>query len=159
MEIGTLVVGIIIGLIVGGTAGSLVVYAIMKSAANASDQKVNHTEQELKALLAIQARQHLDTSRSALADIQQKTDELAKQLLDYEESLTQATSSADESKDTFFGEHASLFLRNNLKNNKQNIALAQPDAQPRDFANSGSGVFVGGVANDPVSQEENKSQS
>ncbi|MBF7074900.1 DUF1043 family protein [Glaciecola sp. MH2013] len=154
MEIGTLVVGIIIGLVVGIATGALVAYVLMKSAANASDQKMSHTEQELKALLAIQARQHLDVSRNALADIQLKSEELAKQLTEYENSLTQATTSGEESKDTFFGEHASLFLRNNLKNDKQDLALAQPDAQPRDFANSGSGVFVGSEAG---AKEENKS--
>lgn len=68
--------------------------------------------------------------------------------------LKKATSSAGETKDAFFGEHASVFLRNSYKTSKNDLALAQPDAQPRDFANSGSGVFVGLVA-EPA--KENKS--
>lgn len=152
MEIGTLIIGIIIGAILGGI-GSFIAIRNMQSS---SEKKVTHSEAELKALLAIQARQHLDISRKALSDIQHKTTALASQLNDYEESLTHVASSKDETKDTFFGEHASVFLRNSLKANKNDIALAQPDAQPRDFANTGSGVFVGG---DAKATEENKSQS
>jgi hypothetical protein len=151
MEIGTLITGIIIGLIIGGIIG----FIIVKNMQSNSASKVNHNEAELKALLAIQARQHLDISRQALTDIQNKTAALATHLNDYEESLTQATKSAGDSKDSFFGEHASVFLRNSLKANKNDLALAQPDTQPRDFANSGSGVFVGVKAK---ASKENKSQ-
>ncbi|MFT5713337.1 MAG: hypothetical protein ACI9DQ_001749, partial [Glaciecola sp.] len=66
-----------------------------------------------------------------------------------------ATMSAADSKDSFFGEHASVFLRNSVKANKNDLALAQPDTQPRDFANSGSGVFDGVKAK---SSKENKLQ-
>lgn len=152
MEIGTLAIGIIIGLVIGGALGAV----LFKSLSASSEKKLGHNEQELKALLALQARQHLDLSRNALNEIQSKTAELARQLNDYEETLTQATTSNEDTKDTFFGEHASLFLRNNLQSNKHDIALAQPDAQPRDFANSGSGVFVGVEAE---VEKENKSQA
>jgi uncharacterized membrane-anchored protein YhcB (DUF1043 family) len=151
MEISTLITGIVIGLIIGGIIG----FIIVKNRQSNSDSKVNHNEAELKALLAIQARQHLDISRQALTDIQNKTAALATHLNDYEESLTQATMSASDSKESFFGEHASVFLRNSLKANKNDLALAQPDTQPRDFANSGSGVF-GGVKAKAL--QENKSQ-
>jgi hypothetical protein len=151
MEIGTLIIGIIIGLVIGGILG-LVVFRTMQSN---SQQKVNHTEDERKALLAIQARQHLDISRQALTDIQNRTAELASHLNEYEDSLTQATTSAGEVKETFFGEHASVFLRNSLEAHKKDLALAQPDTQPRDFANSGSGVFVGA---DTRKVKKNKSQ-
>ena len=152
MEIGTLAIGIIIGLVIGGALGAV----LFKSMSASSQEKPGHNEQELKALLAIQARQHLDLSRKALNEIQGKTSELARQLNDYEESLTHATTSSEDTKETFFGEHASLFLRNNLQSNKHDLALAQPDAQPRDFANSGSGVFVGVEAE---VEKENKSQA
>jgi len=151
MEIGTLIIGIIIGLVIGGILG-LIVFRTMQSN---SQQKVNHTEDERKALLAIQARQHLDISRQALTDIQNRTAELASHLNEYEDSLTQATTSAGEVKETFFGEHASVFLRNSLEAHKKDLALAQPDTQPRDFANSGSGVFVGA---DAKTVKKNKSQ-
>jgi hypothetical protein len=151
MEIGTLILGIIIGLVIGGILG-LVAFRTMQSN---SQKKVNHTEDERKALLAIQARQHLDISRQALTDIQNRTAELASHLNEYEESLTQATMSAGEVKETFFGEHASVFLRNSLEAHKKDLALAQPDTQPRDFANSGSGVFVGVASK---AQKKNKSQ-
>ncbi|MFT5278016.1 MAG: uncharacterized membrane-anchored protein YhcB (DUF1043 family) [Glaciecola sp.] len=151
MEIGTLVIGIIIGLIIGGLIG----FISVKSMQSKTAKKATHTEEELKALLAIQASQHLNVSRQALTDIQNKTAELAGQLNNYEDSLRKANSSADETKDTFFGEHASVFLRNNFKTSKNDLALAQPDTQPRDFANSGSGVFVG-LSSEPV--EVNKSR-
>ena len=152
MEIGTLIVGIVIGVIIGGSLG----FIVMKTMQSNSEKKVTHTESELKALLAIQARQHLDISRKALADIQNRSADLASQLNDYEESLTQVASTGAEAKDTFFGEHASVFLRNSLKASKHDLALAQPDSQPRDFANTGSGVFVGV---DTRAAKENKSQS
>ncbi|WP_226988920.1 YhcB family protein [Brumicola pallidula] len=151
MEIGTLITGIVIGSILGAIIGFIAV----KNMRSNSENKVNHTEAELKALLAIQARQHLDISRQALTDIQNKTAALATHLNEYEESLAQATMTAADSKDSFFGEHASVFLRNSLKANKNDLALAQPDTQPRDFANSGSGVFVGVAAKAP---KENKSE-
>jgi uncharacterized membrane-anchored protein YhcB (DUF1043 family) len=151
MEISTLITGIVIGLIIGG----IIVFIIVKNMQSNSESKVDHTESELKALLAIQARQHLDISRQALTDIQNKTAALATHLNDYEESLAQATMSERDSKDSFFGEHASVFLRNSLKVNKNDLALAQPDTQPRDFANSGSGVFHGVEAK---TSKENKSQ-
>jgi uncharacterized membrane-anchored protein YhcB (DUF1043 family) len=152
MEIGTLIIGIVIGLVIGGTLG----FVALKAMQSNSVEKASHSEAELKALLAIQARQHLDVSRKALADIQGRTADLVSQLNDYEESLTEATASGDETTSTFFGEHASLFLRNSLETSKHDIALAQPDAQPRDFANTGSGVFVGV---DTKASKENKSQS
>lgn len=139
METSTLIIGIVIGLIIGGIIG----FVVLKTIQSKSDDKASHSEGELKALLAIQARQHLDVSRKALADIQSRTADLVSQLNDYEESLTQVASSSNETKDSFYGEHASVFLRNSLKASKHDIALAQPDAQPRDFANTGSGVFVG----------------
>lgn len=153
MEISTLVTGIIIGLIIGGLIGVLAV----KSTQSKTSQKASHTEDELKGLLAIQARQHLDISRHALTDIQNKTAELASHLNEYEDSLTKATTNAGETKESFFGEHASLFLRNNFKTSKSNIALAQPDTQPRDFANSGSGVFIGQVSN-PLKSNKSKDE-
>ena len=151
MEIGTLIIGIIIGLVIGGILG-LVAFRAMQSN---SQQKNNHTEDERKALLAIQTRQHLEISRQALTDIQNRTAELASHLNDYEDSLAQATTSAGEVKESFFGEHASVFLRNSLEAHKKDLALAQPDTQPRDFANSGSGVFVGV---DTKAIKKNKSQ-
>ena len=153
MEIGTLVIGIIIGLIIGGLIG----FISVKSMQSKTAQKATHTEDELKALLAVQASQHLNVSRQALTDIQNKTAELAGQLNNYEDSLRKANSSADETKDTFFGEHASVFLRNNVKTSKNDLALAQPDAQPRDFANSGSGVFVG-LSSEPVAVNKSKEE-
>lgn len=151
MEIGTLVIGIIIGFIIGGIIG----FVVFKGMQSTSNRKVTHTESELKALIAIQARQHLDISRQALTDIQNKTAELATHLNIYESSLTQSTSVNDDAKEAFFGEHASAFLRNSLKVDKHDIALATPDTQPRDFANSGSGVFVGVVSEQA---QEKKSQ-
>ena len=96
MEIGTLIVGIVIGVIIGGSLG----FIVMKTMQSNSEKKVTHTESELKALLAIQARQHLDISRKALADIQNRSADLASQLNDYEESLTQVASTGAEAKDT-----------------------------------------------------------
>ena len=151
METSTLIIGIVIGLIIGGIIG----FVVLKAMQTKSNDKASHSEGELKALLAIQARQHLDVSRKALADIQSRTADLVSQLNDYEESLTQVASSSNETKDSFYGEHASVFLRNSLKASKHDLALAQPDAQPRDFANTGSGVFVGV---DTKAKEENKSQ-
>ncbi len=151
MEIGTLLIGIIIGLIIGVVLG-LVAFRTMHSN---SQQQVNHTEDERKALLAIQTRQHLNISRQVLNDIQNRTAELASHFNEYEESLTKATTSAGEMKESFFGEHASVFLRNTLEAHKKDLALAQPDTQPRDFANSGSGVFVGVEAK---AAKKNKSQ-
>lgn len=52
--------------------------------------------------------------------------------------------SDDDSKVPFYGEQATTYLRNNLKGSDKSRVQRVSDTQPRDFANSGSGLFVGG---------------
>jgi len=48
------------------------------------------------------------------------------------------------SKVPFYGEQATTYLRNNLKGSDKSKVNRVSDTQPKDFANSGSGLFVGG---------------
>ncbi len=121
--------------------GFVIAWFWAKSNAKALYKKNSHPEAELKSLMAQQAQQYLTNSRNSLHKLETELQMLRDNVSQYEQVLS--TSQEDESTSSFFGEHASVFLRNTkLKDNKF-AAERSSDAQPRDFANQGSGLFVG----------------
>ena len=151
MDILSLLIGLGVGILAGIALTMLVSY---NNKSGKSESAAKHTESELKAILAAQARVHLDNSRSHIADLQRTAEALTKEISQYENSLRGASEQGENSKDTFFGEHAAVFLRNKIQIDKNGPVLASPDAQPRDFANNGSGVFSGAAAQSTQSVKE-----
>jgi hypothetical protein len=137
MDLFALFIGIVIGLIVGFALA----WVWSSLAAKAKKTVEESVEKELKGLLAQQAKNHLDVSRESIRTLEAELSRLLTSVKDYEQSLSVTTE--DYSKNTFFGEHASMFLRNNEIKPQKTISVKSNDDQPRDFANSGSGVFVG----------------
>lgn len=149
MDFVALIVGAVVGLIIG--FGIAWIWA-SSVAANKNSHSQN-TEDELKALLAQRANHHLQTSKASVQSLQQELGNLLSSINDYENSLVQ--SNEDQTKSTFFGEHASMFLRNTEHKSGKSIKLETPDNQPKDFANNGSGLFAGNAVIGSENSKEN----
>lgn len=130
-----------IGLIVGVIVGFAIAWFWTNSTASAKKSAESRSESELKGLLALQAKNHLDVTRQSIQNLENELNRLLNSVKEYEQSLD--VSNEDYSKNTFFGEHASMFLRNTDSSANKTTMTENIDDQPKDFANSGSGVFVG----------------
>lgn len=137
MEISTLIIGVIIGLILGFGAA----WMWATSSVKAKNKSNTTTETELKALLAEQANEHLRSSSESIDRISDELKALKANMTNYEKSLSAPLQ--DESRTTYFGEHASLFLRNTSHKTSRGMHDKNIDNQPRDFSNKASGLFVG----------------
>lgn len=98
-------------------------------------------EQNIKELLSQQAEHHIHQTRQAVESIEKQCDALKQQINEYEGLLTQGED--DTPRVPFYGEQATTYLRNNIQGKEKAKPVAVPEAQPRDFANEGSGLFVG----------------
>lgn len=137
MDILTLIIGLLIGMLIG-----FIVAWMWASASTKAKYKANNAnEAELKALLAQQAQNHLHTSKTSLNTIERELSILRQSINNYDNILN--TPQNDEPGMPFYGEHASVFLRNNTQVDYTDKVDASSDAQPKDFANNGSGLFAG----------------
>jgi|GEM_PF-143263 len=146
---------IIIGVIIGAVVASAIFFIMLRAQGKSAD-KAGHSEAELKAILAAQARVHLDSSAALIGEIESKAHQLKEQLQNYEQSLASGDIKEDDSQSSFFGEHASVYLRNSTKKDKKDPALANTEAQPRDFSGNSSGLFVGGKTDDLVIEQSSE---
>ena len=104
---------------------------------------VKQAENDLKAMLSQQAEHHIFQSKQLIDTVEKQCDALKEQLANYESLL--ATDDANEKPSVpFYGEHASTYLRNTLNKDAKLHQASSTDTQPRDFADAGSGLFVGG---------------
>lgn len=108
-----------------------------------TQQAVAQAERALKEVLAQQAEQHIYQTRQSVNAIESQCSAIKQQIDEYESLLSQ---SADDDKPAlkFFGDQASSYLRNNISSKESSSAPSVSNTQPRDFANAGSGLFVGG---------------
>ena len=142
MDILSIVIGLFIGLVIGvGIA-----WPLATAKANRKGANLSRSEQELKTILAEQAHHHIESSKESIEAIQLRLDQLSNNLQQYQTSLQVGSDEND--KASFFGEHASVFLRNNKSASASTKLNTVSDAPPRDFANMGSGLFVGNAAQD-----------
>ncbi|MGB3724467.1 MAG: DUF1043 family protein [Glaciecola sp.] len=139
MDVTTLVIGVILGLVFG----AVVTWLLMRASMQAKSQRNNATEAEIKGLLAQQALGHIESSRQGIQGIETQLNALKQSLNQYEGAL-QAPS--DDAEMPFFGEHASVFLRNTSNTSSSNNLETSTGDQPKDFANNGSGLFAGNPA-------------
>lgn len=143
---------LIICFVIGSGLGFAVAWIWARSLYTAKLSAQNNSEKELKTLLAEQAKEHLQTSRDTIKNLEKELASLLTSVSQYEHSLS---ASNDEQKNNeFFGEHATEFLRNVEPSNKEPIGLESPDAQPKDFSGTASGVFMGTDAVKPESTVE-----
>ncbi|CAI8217323.1 MAG: Uncharacterised protein [Glaciecola sp. HTCC2999] len=124
-----LFVGMIVGLFVAKTA-----FSNNKS----SEQQTSKAEKE-RVMLA-QLRQQILAAQDSLQQIEAQSAQLQNQMTEFDYILTTYENQEEQPKITFFGEHASPYLRiqDKAKRDKSNT-----ESQPRDFSNSSSGLFDG----------------
>ena len=127
---------LVVGLIIGFFAGRF--FQQKQGAGNAAQ-----TEKQVKEILAQQAQHHIHQTRQSLESIESQCETLKQQIEEYETLLEQGGDEED-SKVPFYGEQATTYLRNNLKGSDKSKVNRVSDTQPKDFANSGSELFVGG---------------
>jgi uncharacterized membrane-anchored protein YhcB (DUF1043 family) len=151
MEISTLIIGLIIGLIAGFGGAWMWATASLKAKYESS----NTTETQLKALLAAQANDYLLNSSQSFDRISDELSTLKTNMMNYEQALSAPLE--DDSRSTYFGEHASLFLRNTSLKAPKSANDKNTSDQPRDFSNKASGLFVGhpDVENLPLQEKSN----
>lgn len=131
ISVGLLAVGLIIGFFVAR-------YVYTERNANAAAKSA---EQSVKAVMTQQAEHHVFQTRQTLQGLQHQIDVLNEQLSEYETQVQPSDENDNAPKMTFFGEQATAMLRNSSKV-RANQPSSKSDEQPRDFANSASGLFV-----------------
>ncbi|GAB3011701.1 ZapG family protein [Bowmanella dokdonensis] len=106
-------------------------------------------EQDLKRMLAEQGAIHVEECRQILAGIEQQSALLKTQLEHYESLLEPQQTDEDAPQLSYFGEHTAAYLRNQAK--KTSPVKQTTDYQPRDYANTGTGLFTGQRGKDAAS--------
>ena len=124
-----LVVGLVIGLVIAKASFA---------ADNPTQQQSAKAEQE-QVMLA-QLRNQLAAAQESIQSIEAQSAQLQSQMTEFDYILTTHENQDEQPKITFFGEHASPYLR---KQNKAKRDKSNAESQPRDFSNSGSGLFDG----------------
>lgn len=130
----SLLVGLIIGVVLG----------IVMAWFNARKLKSNANEHENQALnyqtLLQNTGQFLAENKSTIHRLRQDMDELHQKIQQQEETFIQLKSGIDGTeRSTFFGQHASEFLKTNVPNHTQ--AESGKEYQPQDFSERRSGLW------------------
>lgn len=143
IPVALLLVGLIIGFFVAR-------YVYTKEA---STKSVKQAEKNVKEILNQQAEHHLYQTRQTVEAIESQCQTLRGQVEEYESLLKQGIE--EDETVPFYGEQASTYLRNNIKGREKASVTSVHSTQPKDFANTGSGLFVGTVESS-AAEKENK---
>lgn len=131
-------VGILL-LVVGGTIGYFVAKFVNER--KLLTESENKNDQNLKELMRQHAANHIQESKQTIVGLQQKTDILSQQIEAYEKLVIDLNTTKDKASVSYFGEHASAYLRNSKSNQSKENTSAE--FQPLDFSSQGSGLFSG----------------
>ncbi|MDC0601992.1 YhcB family protein [Aliiglaciecola sp.] len=130
------IVGVLL-LVVGMILGFFIAKFILEQ--KLAEQESKSSDNTLKEMLAQHAADHLSQSREIVSSLQTRCEDLSEQLDAYENVLN--ASQADNSENlTFFGEHATVFIRHQQA--KQKRKRETPEFQPRDFSGESTGLFT-----------------
>lgn len=149
MDYLSLLIGFLIGAIIAGVIG----WKIGASRANTHAKNITSTEDEIKQLINQQAQQHIETTKTAVETMQQQLAAMQEQLAGFESGLQ--TEDNEKSEDAYYGEHASMFLRNSQGLKAKKEPESSTTNPPLDFSSGSSGVFVGETA-DKVESTDTK---
>ncbi|MDM7861847.1 DUF1043 family protein [Alteromonas sp. ASW11-36] len=130
VAVGLVVVGLIIGFFV-----ARFIYTQQTESLAAKE-----AEKNVKAVLTQQAEHHVFQARQTLQGLKHQIDVLEEQISDYEVQTKPSEELDTMPKMTFFGEQATALLRNTHK--QRTPKKSTSEEQPRDFANSASGLFI-----------------
>ncbi|MDF2178461.1 hypothetical protein P2G88_09370 [Aliiglaciecola sp. CAU 1673] len=105
--------------------------------AESSKQEQN----SLKQFLFERANMHVQECRQTLSSMEEMCETLKTQLDHYEHMMEPQDSDTDKPKLNFFGDQTTAYLRSQAP--KPQREAASTEYQPRDYANSGTGLFTG----------------
>lgn len=127
--IALLIVGLVIGMVIAKASFS-------------SDRQSQHqtVKAEQEQVMLAQLRNQLSAAKESMLVVESQTAQLQDQLTEFDYILSSYEKQEEQPKITFFGEHASPYLRmkDHSKREKTNT-----ESQPRDFSSSSSGLFNG----------------
>lgn len=98
-------------------------------------------DSSLQEIIAQHTADHLSETRAIVASLQTKCEDLAHQLDAYESVVNASKEQNGNEKLSYFGEHATAFIRH--QQDKQKRKPTQAEFQPRDFSSGSSGLFDG----------------
>lgn len=129
---GLLIIGLVVGLVVAKASFGVSV----------SNQPDDSAAAEHKKVLLTQMQSQMSQAKETLTMLESQCSALREQVTECEHILAAYDKSddADDQKITFFGEHASPYLR--MKQNEKRKKTSA-EHQPKDFSNSSSGLFNG----------------
>lgn len=130
------IVGLLL-LLVGAVIGFFVAKYVLTN--NHSNKSQQSSEQTVKQIMAQQAATHLTQSRLVVDTLQHECDKLREQMDAYENLLNAETQTEGNESLSYFGEHATVYLRN--QQTRQKRAPSSAEFQPKDFSSGSSGLF------------------
>ncbi|GGD50138.1 ZapG family protein [Lacimicrobium alkaliphilum] len=132
------IIGILL-LLSGAVIGFFISLFLSKRQANTTSGP--HLEKEIKSILSEQGQIHINECRQVLEAMEKQSELLKQQLDHYEDLLTTPEDEEDSPQLSYFGDQASVYLRNKGKTRQQKNQTA--DYQPRDYPSASSGLFSG----------------
>jgi uncharacterized membrane-anchored protein YhcB (DUF1043 family) len=104
-------------------------------------QSTDDKEETARQLMIQQTAQHITDSRNLVSDVQYQCDMLQQKINEFEELTRHTHISSEQDKLEFYGGTTDTYL--SQKQPSESREKVKAEYQPRDYANSGSGLFVG----------------
>jgi uncharacterized membrane-anchored protein YhcB (DUF1043 family) len=104
-------------------------------------QSTDDKEETAKQLLIQQTTQHITDSRNLVSDVQYQCDMLQQKINEFEELSRRSHSNEEQDKLEFFGGTTDTYLSHQQSSSSKE--KVETEYQPRDYANSSSGLFAG----------------
>lgn len=135
----TIVIGILTFLAgIGFGAGGLYYFHTSKQ----NDTKNKNLEATIKNVLANHAKLHIDETRTLVENIEKQCQAISSQLTHYEATIESESEEKSGPGLEYFSEQESTYLRHSKLDTREKDRKKATD-QPRDYAATGSGLFVG----------------
>jgi uncharacterized protein len=126
-------------LVVGGCIGYFVAKFVNER--KLLSEKDKKQKVDIKELMTQRAMNHVQDSKYIAEQLRQQADALSEQIASFEEAFNQLNTDVPEVAVSFFGEHASAYLRHTAA--KPSKEKTTSEFQPLDFASQSSGLFSG----------------
>ena len=104
-----------------------------------AEQASKSNDSTVKEMLTQHAADHLSQSRDIVSALQSRCEDLSEQLDSFENALSTSQSDDDDNL-TYFGEHATVFIRHQQAKHKRKREPAE--FQPKDFSGERTGLFT-----------------
>lgn len=132
------IIGVLL-IVVGAIVGFFIAKYFADKKIAAQEEKLGESTQ--KEIMVQHAFDHIGESRQIVQSLQAKCQQLTEQLDSYESVLSASQEEAEGSKLSYFGEHATAYIRHQQNTQKREHKTAE--FQPKDFSSESSGLFDG----------------